>query len=425
MFSIQLALGLYCCLSGHPADRLEGFVSGIEAFLSGTSLLLLYLAANLPADEADDDGTSPLANANLTANATANATSRTSLAALGRRLAGNVTELLAAPAPAAPALAAPDMIADDAELGGGMGEQMELWALYLAIAGVSAPLIQVIYDVLVLGLLEAAFDDDAKGKRCSHVMYTWWRSVIIIPLMYLVNKSDVSGGAAGEMGSNANFAGEGGMAVAEQGTELVEDVADAAVDAHEGRLDMKSATVKLQAGGRGFLARAYVRKLKRKREGAAQFLAEHSPAVADVPAVSSHAASSEDDGGSVPTYETVEVLTAFHAIRIQLTWRAMHARRAYVRKLAEAAQADATTRATATMQRMMRGRRSRKMFAVLARQAAMDRAARQLQRRWRDRHWLRTMSMSTLASPSSPRPQRQVLQPPPLGSDSDSDSDAN
>lgn len=125
VFGIQLALGCYCILTPHAADRLEGVVSGLEALMSGTSLLLLYLAAGLEATNGQDAGDAGDA---LDGSSLANAS-----AAARRRMATNAS--LANETTIAAGLAA--------DASANLAAQLQEWALWIAISGVSLPLLMM------------------------------------------------------------------------------------------------------------------------------------------------------------------------------------------------------------------------------------------------------------------------------------------
>ena len=81
---LQYTMGLYILWSGHAADRLDSTFSGLECLVSGTNVLLLYVAGvvRAAADAADTSGNATLANVS---NATADGL--TLAAGAARRLA--------------------------------------------------------------------------------------------------------------------------------------------------------------------------------------------------------------------------------------------------------------------------------------------------------------------------------------------------
>ena len=250
-------------------------------------------------------------------------------------------------------------------------------------------------------MLEAVFDEDAKGTRITQAVYTFFRSAVIVPLMYLTNKASLEGGAAGDMGATANYSGEGGMAVAESGSEIVEDAGDAVVEAHEGRREMaRSAAVRLQAQARGMLDRKRVQLLKSLRETAdvvdnvfdslvdaadkavdslvdgVQDLIDSvesaSPGATPIPKrlFPKDGPPSSAPPSPAPSAEPVHQALStrgFSFVRLPLP---LH--------LAAEGQSAA-------------GKRSRIEFQELVHSAKVDLAARKLQQRWRHRLWLRCL----------------------------------
>ena len=107
------------------------------------------------------------------------------------------------------------------------------------------------------------------------------------------------------------------------------------------------------------------------------------------------------------------LIATCHALRVQRSFRARLARASLQARRAEADEAAALARASAIVQKMLRGRRSRMAFRELVWQRITEQAAIRVQRWWRVRQWRRTTIASVNIATLSYRASPVKSTPPP------------
>ena len=121
---------------------------------------------------------------------------------------------------------------------------------------------------------------------------------------------------------------------------------------------------------------------------------------------------------AVPAALVLDAASAARVLRIQMKFRARLARRELVARRAELAERETLERASAMVQRMLRGKRSRAAFPRVIEEARRDKMARKIQAWWRLRKWRRVL-LPALGSPGSrvcpfvSSPSLALASPPP------------